>query len=37
MPTHSGHSYLLGESSKSYTSQMDRQYIAAMLTEINVN
>ena len=33
--TRSSHSYLLGESSKSHTSPIDLQHIAAMFTEIN--
>ena len=35
MPTHSGHSYLLGESSESHTTPMDPQQIAAMFVKIN--
>ena len=36
MPTHSGHPYLLGESSKPHTTPMDPQQIAAIFAEINV-
>jgi len=35
MPTRSGHRYLLEESSKSHTTLMDPQQIAAMFAEIN--
>ena len=35
MPTRSGQPYLLGESSKSHTTQMDLQQIAAIFAEIS--
>jgi len=35
MPTRSGHLYLLGDSSKSHTTPMDPQQIAAMFVKIN--
>jgi len=36
MITRSGHPYLLGESSKSHTTPMDPQQIAAMFVEIYI-